>query len=233
MRPRRRATACRARECSSVSGAFKRVADDNPGLPEARYNQGAVLYECGRDRRGRARLGGPEVRAGDHQPRLHRLEEQRAGRAESLFQTAINDDPLHSVEARNNMAQILRDKARKASTQRGEEATSRRRVSNLRTVLALDSNNLQAFSTLAFIYYDMNMLEMAKLVGNQAIKKAEEIATGKFEEEKVEEAHDKAAGKAGKGKARRRRRRRRAATTRGGPKPKEIGREAGTASPPT
>ena len=34
----------------------------------------------------------------------------------------------------------------------------------------------------------MNMLEMAKLVGNQAIKKAEEIATGKFEEEKVEEA---------------------------------------------
>ena len=33
----------------------------------------------------------------------------------------------------------------------------------------------------------MNMLEMAKLVGNQAIKKAEEIATGKFEEEKVEE----------------------------------------------
>src|SRR5262245_63194275 len=35
-------------ECSSVSDAFKRVADDNPGLPEARYNQGAVLYECGR-----------------------------------------------------------------------------------------------------------------------------------------------------------------------------------------
>ena len=74
-------------------------------------------------------------------------------------------------------------------------------MSNLRTVLALDSNNLQAFSTLAFIYYDMNMLEMAKLVGNQAIKKAEEIATGKFEEEKVEEANEKAAVKAGKGKA--------------------------------
>ena len=64
-------------------------------------------------------------------------------------------------------------------------------------MLALDSNNLQAFSTLAFIYYDMNMLEMAKLVGNQAIKKADEIATGKFDEEKVEEA---AEGKAGKGK---------------------------------
>ena len=32
-------------------------------------------------------------------------------------------------------------------------------VTHLRTVLALDSDNLQAFSTLAFIYYDMNMLE--------------------------------------------------------------------------
>ena len=67
-------------------------------------------------------------------------------------------------------------------------------------MLALDSNNLQAFSTLAFIYYDMNMLEMAKLVGNQAIKKADEIATGKFEEEKVEEAGDGEGGKAKKGK---------------------------------
>ena len=43
----------------------------------------------------------------------------------------------------------------------------------------------------------MNMLEMAKLVGNQAIAKADEIATGKFAEEKVEEA---AEGKAAKGK---------------------------------
>ena len=36
-------------ECSGVSDAFKRVADDNPGLMEARFNQGAVLYECGKE----------------------------------------------------------------------------------------------------------------------------------------------------------------------------------------
>ena len=96
-------------------------------------------------------------------------------------------------------------------------------------MLALDSNNLQAFSTLAFIYYDMNMLEMAKLVGNQAIKKAEEIATGKFEEEKVEEARKarparrQARARARQGEGREGRRRR------GGAKPKEIDvREAGT-----
>src|SRR5204863_4181767 len=119
---------------------------------------------------------------------------------ESLFNRAIEADPLHTVEARNNMAQILRDKARQARSSEEKRQYVQQAVSNLRTVLALDSNNLQAFSTLAFIYYDMNMLEMAKLVGNQAIKKAEEIATGKFEEEKVEEANEKAAVKAGKGK---------------------------------
>jgi len=150
--------------------------------------------------------------------------------AESLFSRAIEDDPLHTVEARNNLAQILRDKARQASDPSAKKAYVGKAVSHLRTVLALDSNNLQAFSTLAFIYYDMNMLEMAKLVGNQAIKKAEEIATGKFEEEKVEEANEKAAGKAGKGKGAKKEK----AEKKGGedegeaPKPKEIGREAGT-----
>ena len=95
-------------------------------------------------------------------------------------------------------------------------------------MLALDSNNLQAFSTLAFIYYDMNMLEMAKLVGNQAIKKADEIATGKFEEEKIEEAAD---GKGGKGgKARRKKEKgKEGGEDEGGKLAKEVNvREAGT-----
>ena len=75
-------------------------------------------------------------------------------------------------------------------------------------MLALDSNNLQAFSTLAFIYYDMNMLEMAKLVGDQAIKKGDEIATGEFEEEKVEDGADDKAARGKKAKKEKRQGRR-------------------------
>src|SRR6185436_17970438 len=186
-------------ECSSVSDAFKRVADDNPGLLEARFNQGAVLFECGRsDDAARIWEG---LKYGPAITNLGYIawKNNEPGRAESQFKKAIDDDPLHSVEARNNIAQILRDKARKASSSEEKKSYVGQAVSNLRTVLALDSNNLQAFSTLAFIYYDMNMLEMAKLVGNQAIKKAEEIATGKFEEEKGEEAAEAKSGKA-KGK---------------------------------
>ena len=185
-------------ECSSVSEAFKSVADSNPGLPEARFNQGAVLAECGRQEdaeriwKGQTSYG-PAI-ANRGYLAWKRGEPQEA---ESLFNQAIKDDPLHTVEARNNLAQILRDKARRASSPDEKKGYVAQAVSNLRTVLALDSNNLQAFSTLAFIYYDMNMLEMAKLVGNQAVAKADEIATGKFAEEKVEEA---AEGKAAKGK---------------------------------
>ncbi len=185
-------------ECSSVSEAFKSVADSNPGLPEARFNQGAVLAECGRQEdaeriwKGQTSYG-PAI-ANRGYLAWKRGEPQEA---ESLFNQAIKDDPLHTVEARNNLAQILRDKARRASSPDEKKGYVSQAVSNLRTVLALDSNNLQAFSTLAFIYYDMNMLEMAKLVGNQAVAKADEIATGKFAEEKVEEA---AEGKGAKGK---------------------------------
>src|SRR6185312_14728369 len=184
-------------EGSSVSDAFKSVADSNPGLLEARFNQGAVLSECGREDEAQRVWRGMS----NYGPAITNLgyaawKRGERGEAESDFNHAIQVDPLHTVEARNNLAQILRDKARHASGDEKKQYVSQA-VSNLRTALALDSNNLQAFSTLAFIYYDMNMLEMAKLVGNQAIAKADEIATGKFAEEKVEEA---AEGKAGKGK---------------------------------
>ena len=184
-------------ECDSVSNAFKQVADANPGLAEARFNQGAVLAECGRQEDAARVWQG--MKYGPAIANLGYMAWKRGEpmEAESLFNKAIESDPLHTVEARNNLAQILRDKARKASSPDQKRQYVSQAVNNLRTVLALDSNNLQAFSTLAFIYYDMGMLEMSKLVGNQAIAKADEIATGKFAEEKVEEA---AEGKAGKGK---------------------------------
>jgi tetratricopeptide (TPR) repeat protein len=177
-----------ADRCDSLSSAFGKVADASPTLMEARFNQGAVLQECGQEddavriwekmpKYGPAitNLGYVAWRKGD------------TGRAESLFSRAVEVDPLHTIEARNNLAQLLRDRARRASSDSEKKGFIGQAVTHLRTVLALDSNNLQAFATLAFIYYDMNMLEMSKLVGNQAIKKGEEIATGKFDEEKTED----------------------------------------------
>jgi Tfp pilus assembly protein PilF len=183
-------------ECHSVASAFKDAADENPALTEARFNQGAVLAECGNEDdavkiwEGLPKYGPAVANLG-----YIAWKNGDLAKAESLFSKAIEVDPLHTVEARNNRAQILRDKAHRADDSSSKKQYVGQAVSDLRSVLALDSNNLQAFATLAFIYYDMNMLEMAKLVGNQAIRKADEIATGKFEEEKVEEAADAKAGK--------------------------------------
>jgi len=213
-------------ECSSVSDAFKRVADSSPGLPEARFNQGAVLAECGRQEDAARIWQG--LKYGPAIANLGYMAWKRGEpmEAESLFNKAIETDPLHSVDARNNLAQIQRDKARRASSMEEKKKYVSLAVNNLRTVLALDSNNLQAFSTLAFIYYDMNMLEMAKLVGNQAINKADEIATGKFAEEKVEEA---AEGKAGKGKKAKKEKKEGGDDTEGGKLAKEVNvKEEGT-----
>jgi tetratricopeptide (TPR) repeat protein len=169
-------------------------------VPEARFNQAAVLQECGREAEAVRIWEGMTEGKSKYGPAMTNLgyvawKNGDMPRAESLFTKAIDADPLHTVEARNNLAQILRDKARKASSPEEKRQYVNQAVSNLRTVLALDSNNLQAFSTLSFIYFDLGMLEMAKLVGNQAIRKADEIATGKFEEERAE---DNAAAKASK-----------------------------------
>jgi tetratricopeptide (TPR) repeat protein len=188
-------------ECTSVANAFKSAADNSPTLLEARFNQGAVLQECGQEADAIRIWEGMTEGKTKYGPAITNLgyiawKRNEPGRAEALFARAIEADPLHTVEARNNLAQILRDKARRAGSPEEKKQYVGQAVSHLRTVLALDSNNLQAFATLSFIYYEMNMLEMAKLVGNQAIKKADEIATGKFEEEKAEEA---AEGKTGGG----------------------------------
>ena len=175
-------------QCESLSSAFGKVADSSSGLVEARFNQGAVLQECGQEDNA-VRIWEKMPKYGPAVTNLGYVAWRKGdtGRAESMFNRAVEVDPLHTIEARNNLAQLLRDRARRASSDSEKKGYIGQAVTHLRTVLALDSNNLQAFATLAFIYYDMNMLEMAKLVGNQAIKKGDEIATGKFDEEKTEE----------------------------------------------
>ena len=124
-RPRSRA-ASPARSARSVSDAFKRVADDNPGLLEARFNQGAVLAECGREDDAARIWEGLQVRPGDQPTSATSPGSTATRRGPSRCSPAPSQvDPLHTVEARNNLAQILRDKARQRLERRREEAVRR------------------------------------------------------------------------------------------------------------
>jgi Tfp pilus assembly protein PilF len=191
-------------ECSSVASAFRKVADQVPALLEARGDEAAVDLECGKkDEAVRIweRLSGG---AKPFAPALANLgyvawQGGNKANAEALFKRSIQVDPLTgSIAARINMAQIYRERARLASGS-DKKALNDAAVKELRRVLALDGNSLQAYAGLCFIYFDLDLPEAAKLVGAQAIKRAQEIATGKFEEEAS--VTDEASKKAKKGKA--------------------------------
>ena len=136
---------CRPWSVTSVASAFKNAADENPALVEARFNQGAVLEECGNEDDA-IKIWQSQSKYGPAIANLGFIAWKNgdAARAESLFNHAIEVDPRCTPASRraNNLAQILRDKARNADGAQKKQYVGQA-VSNLRTVLALDSNNLQ------------------------------------------------------------------------------------------
>lgn len=177
-----------AQDCSDIASAFKRLADKIPALLEARNNEATIYLECGQ-KNDAVRIW--EQMASGSKPYARALANLgylawQAGNkadAESKFNKALAADPLvGSIPARINLAQIYRERARSASGSEKRDLNDKA-VKELRRVLALDGNSLQAYAGLCFIYFDLDLPEAAKLVGAQAIKRAQEIATGKFEDD--------------------------------------------------
>ncbi len=175
-------------DCSSLSNAFRKIADKVPILLEARDNEATIDLECGQKDKAVGIWNSMTSGAKPYAPALANLgylawQSGNKANAESLFNRSVQADPLMgSIYARINLAQILRERARTASGDQ-KKALNDQAVRHLRTVLALDGNNLQAYAGLTYIYFDLGLPDAAKLVGAQAIKRAKEIATGKFEDE--------------------------------------------------
>jgi tetratricopeptide (TPR) repeat protein len=192
-------------DCSSVASGFRKVADQTPALLEARSNEAAVYLECGKKDDAVSIWEKLSGGAKPFAPALANLgyaawQGGNKANAEALFKRSIQADPLTgSIAARINMAQIYRERARLASGS-DKKALNDGAVKELRRVLALDGNSLQAYAGLCFIYFDLDLPEASKLVGAQAIKRAQEIATGKFEEEGAVTDESSKKAKKGKGK---------------------------------
>jgi Flp pilus assembly protein TadD len=186
------------RNCAGIASSFGSLANDHPALVEARHNQAAVLYECGQQpeamRIWEQLAAGPKPYAAAlAQLGYVAWQQGDAVRAETLFIRSVEaDKQLGSVSARLNLAQILRDKARRSSSAEEKSRYYREAVDHLRTVLAVDGNNLPAYASLCYLYFDREppLYEMARLVGTQAIWRAEEIATGKYAGQRDDLAED-------------------------------------------
>jgi Flp pilus assembly protein TadD len=191
-------------DCGSLASTFKKLADKNPALLEARNNEATIYFECGRKDDAISIWNSLANSATPYAPALANLgylawQGGNKSAAEAKFNAAVKADPLAgSIFARINLAQIMREQARTASGEQ-KKALNDQAVRHLRTVLALDGNSLQAYAGLTYIYFDLGLPDAAKLVGAQAIKRAKEIATGKFEDEST--AAEEVAKKGKKGKA--------------------------------
>ena len=202
-------------DCDEAGNAFRRVADQNPNMLLARHNEASVYWACGKQPEA-SRIWDDLARKGYApaiaQQGFNAYQRGDANGAETYLKRAIETDPqIGSVEARLNLAQIYRERAQNL-TGAPREQLHAPAIQQLRTVLALDGNNLQAYATLCYIYFDRGLHDAATLIANSAIKKAEEIATGKFEDEVMAETVDrtraaaqaaaaKRKGKKGKGAA--------------------------------
>jgi len=192
-------------DCSSLASAFRKLADKVPALLEARNNEATIYLECGKKDEAVSIWNSMASGAKPYAPALANLgylawQSGNKANAESQFNRAVQVDPLiGSIFARINLAQIMREQARTAPEGQ-KKSLNDQAVRHLRTVLALDGNNLQAYAGLTYIYFDLGLPEAAKLVGAQAIKRAKEIATGVFEDESTAAEEVAKKGKKPKGK---------------------------------
>ena len=123
-------------------------------------------------------------------------------RAETLFTRAIEADKQHRVGgARLNLAQILRERARQTGNAGEREAAVRGRCRpTCARCWRSTATTCRPTPTSATSTTTSNLLELAQLVGNQAIKRAEEIATGKFDRtRRSKTAGDEGVGLSAKG----------------------------------
>src|SRR4051812_36819387 len=184
----------RGSDCDEAASAFHRVAEQNPTMLIARHNEASVYMECGRKQE--ATRIEEDLARKNYAPALANLGYAAwisgdSSQAESYFTRSVAADPrAPSIAARINLAQILRDRARRADGAE-KQRLIKDALTHLRAVLALDGNSLQAYATMCYLYFDLKLPDAAILIGTQAIKRAEEIATGKFEDENVAQTVDR------------------------------------------
>jgi Flp pilus assembly protein TadD len=192
-------------DCSSLASTFRKLADKAPTLLEARNNEATIYLECGKKDEAVSIWNSMASGAKPYAPALANLgylawQGGNKANAESLFNKSVQADPLiGSIFARINLAQIMREQARTAGEGQ-RKSLNDQAVRHLRTVLALDGNSLQAYAGLTYIYFDLGLPEAAKLVGAQAINRAEEIATGVYKDEATAAEEVAKKGKKAKGK---------------------------------
>lgn len=155
-------SAYKAGRLSDAEGSLKEAEDEDAKFSRATFNLGVLAEMQGQTDKAREyykKVIEHDSHDGDGFVNLAALAaaEGRTGEAEAGYQQAIQVEPLNGY-AHLNLAM--------ASKNRKDFADAVKRV---RTALKEDSQNIDAYVVLAWTYYDMGRLELAKLVCFQAL----------------------------------------------------------------
>jgi tetratricopeptide (TPR) repeat protein len=157
-------------QCAEVAGAFAKVFDSHPKLPEAKFNEGVVWSECGELGKAEQTYQALLSKHPNFGPALNNIGEilflrGQVGAAESYFKRAAEQKDSSGYA---NLALLQRNQA---LSNPGAVAEA---IENIHRALAVDSFNIDAYGTMATVLYDhaktRAQLEIARLICEQASK---------------------------------------------------------------
>jgi tetratricopeptide (TPR) repeat protein len=157
--------------CVEVAAGFGRVFDSHPKLPEAKFNEGVILGECDKLDRAEAAYQALLAKHPGFGPALNNLGELafRRGQVDAATTYFRKAADVKNSEGYANLALMQRNQALA-----GNNAAVKDAIDNIHRALAVDSFNIEAYSTMALILYDLSktrsQLEMARLMCVQATK---------------------------------------------------------------
>lgn len=170
--------------CEALAADYKQLHDANPGgglrgIERAWFNAGVVWETCGDDERAAATYRAvlqayPKFVLPMNNLGVLSWHDGQHATAMRYFERAVKIDP-RATEPRTNLAAALRERY----AAKTEDADFVAAEANLQNVLAVDSNNLQAYANLARIYYDRGRLDdrsyllLSGLVVTQALRLSE------------------------------------------------------------
>jgi tetratricopeptide (TPR) repeat protein len=159
--------------CDELASAFKSLYDDAPKLVEAKFNEGAVLLECGMEKRAESVFRALLSKKANHGGAINNLgviawRRGNKGDAQDKFRKAAM---LKNSGGYANLSMMARDAAL-----RGDTKALKGAIDNIHRALAVDSSNYDAYQMLATLVYDhaktKAQLEIARLIVVQALKSA-------------------------------------------------------------
>ena len=171
--------------CAEAANRFKQVAEVADKMVEAYFNAGVVHQRCGNEESAEEMYKAALSIMGSHAPSLANLGEiyyrrGNDGVAKKYWERAFEADK-QVVAAQNNLAWLLYQQMRTTENPKARDALEKEALTYLQRVLAVDNDNIEAYTIMALIYLlgaedNRSRLDVANLLLEEGKKRNDRYA---------------------------------------------------------